>query len=208
VPLPETITVRYTEESAAYLAMTPVVKQTFQIAELVDMVVRVTGKDAARVERILRGGAIVYNGYRYSWEGFTPAPQELAGVLAAFPDDDASRPFDAASVSAIILEIGGGAERALVEISREQAVAKRLFSRRSPWDALISCAKEFPPRYEKYDHGRQGDRFRSVLPYEAARRLVEGLCEAAPRRLRFEWRKLRSPASVTYISSRTSGLVP
>jgi hypothetical protein len=206
VPIPETISVRYTEESAAYLAMAPVVKQTFQIAELVDMVVRVAGKDMARVERILSGGAILYNGYRYSWEGFTLTPQELAGLLVTFPDDEPSRAFDAASVFMIILEIGGGAERVLVEISREQAAAKRLFSRRSPWDALISCAKEFPPRYEKYDHGRHGDRFRSVLHDEAARRLVKGLYEAAPRRLRLEWRKLRPPAAITYIALRTPGV--
>jgi hypothetical protein len=204
VTIPETIPVRYTEETAAYVAMAPVVKQVFQISELVDMVVRVAGKDSARVGKILGAGAITYNGYRYSWDGFSATSQELAALLTAFPDDDPSRSFDPACVFAVILEIGGGAERVLVEIPRKQAAVKKWFSRRSPWDALISCAHEFPPRYEGYDYERRGDRFRITLRYEAAQQLVEEMLEAAPRRLRLEWRNLRPPASVTYISTRAS----
>ena len=51
--LPETIAVKYTEEEAEYLSMRPVVRQTFRAAELVDMIVRVSGKDSERVQQIL-----------------------------------------------------------------------------------------------------------------------------------------------------------
>jgi len=54
VPLPETIPVRYTEEEADNFSIRPVKRQTFRLRELVDMVLRVTGKDLPRVQQILR----------------------------------------------------------------------------------------------------------------------------------------------------------
>src|SRR5208283_1906278 len=68
--LPETIPTRYTEEEAEYLSLRPVVRQTFRIAELVDMILSVTGKDAHRIAQILRSGSVVYHGYRYWWPAF------------------------------------------------------------------------------------------------------------------------------------------
>jgi len=50
MPLPETIAVRFTEEDAGYVTVRPVVRQTFRLSELTDMVVSVTGKDAARLQ--------------------------------------------------------------------------------------------------------------------------------------------------------------
>jgi len=70
MPLPETIAMRFTEEDAGYVTVRPVVKQTFRLAELTDMVVSVTGKNASRVQQIFRAGTVVYNGYRYWWNGF------------------------------------------------------------------------------------------------------------------------------------------
>jgi len=64
MPLPDTIAVRFTEEDAGYITVRPVVKQTFRLAELTDMVVSVTGKDATRVQQIFRAGTIDSNGYR------------------------------------------------------------------------------------------------------------------------------------------------
>src|SRR5207244_6506752 len=61
MPLPETITMRFTEEDAGYGTVRPVVKQTFRLAELADMVVSVTGKNAARVQQIFRTGTVAYN---------------------------------------------------------------------------------------------------------------------------------------------------
>ena len=43
--LPQEIGVRYAEDDAGYVSMRPVVKQTFRLNELADMVVSVVGKD-------------------------------------------------------------------------------------------------------------------------------------------------------------------
>jgi hypothetical protein len=205
VGLPETIAVQHTEESAGYLAMTPVVKQTFKLGELVDMVVSVVGKSAEQVEHVLLAGAASYNGYHYKSEGFPASPAELAGLLATFPDDDPSRVFQASAANAGILEIGGGTETVLVEIPRESASARRLFRRRSAWEVLLAFAKEFPPRYEKYDYARRGDRFRIALHFDAAQRLLREMIAAAPHKLRSEWRRLRPPSAIIYILKRAPG---
>jgi hypothetical protein len=205
MPLPETINVRRAEENAGYLAMTPVVTQAFRLAELVDMVVSVAGKDARRVQHILAAGAAVYNGYHYSWQGFVAQPAEIAALLEKFPDDDPARSLDQENITAALLEIGGGTQRTLTEIPRAAASAHRLFSRRTPWDALLALTKDFPVRYDKYDHARHGDLFRISLHYEDAERLLTDMRKVAPRALRFQWRGLRPPAAVIFLSSRPQG---
>src|ERR1700749_1286773 len=148
--LPEQIAVRYVDEGAGYVSVRPVVKQTFRLAELLDMVVSVAGKDAARVRQIFQSGTVVYNGYRYTWEGITGAPGELEALLVPFPDDEPERPFVAANAVSAILESGGGTQRVVVEITRREASHTKLFRKQSPWDVLLLSGKEFPPRYEKY----------------------------------------------------------
>ena len=102
--LPETIPVKYTEEEAEYLSMRPVVRQTFRAAELVDMIVRVSGKDSERVQQILRSGTIVFHSFRYWWQGFEPDAAALRGILATYPDPDAARAFRSEDCAEIILE--------------------------------------------------------------------------------------------------------
>src|SRR5260370_1564706 len=104
MPLPETITIRFTEEDAGYVTVRPVVKQTFRLAELADMVVSVTGKNVSRVQQIFRAGTVVYNGYRYWWDGFASTENDIVGLLATFPDDDPLLHFDPAHGTAVSLE--------------------------------------------------------------------------------------------------------
>src|ERR1700692_1617781 len=93
MPLPETIPVRYTDEEAGYVTVRPVVKQTFRLEELLDMILSVAGKDVTRVRQLLHSGTVVYHFYRYSWIGFDAEEGELAAALAKFPDAAPSRPF-------------------------------------------------------------------------------------------------------------------
>src|SRR5581483_4832449 len=93
MPLPETIPVRYTDEEAGYVTVRPIVKQTFQWSELLDMILSVTGKDVARVKQLLHSGTVVYHFFRYSWNGFDVDEHELAAALARFPDAEPARPF-------------------------------------------------------------------------------------------------------------------
>src|SRR6267142_2084033 len=125
MPLPETIAVRFTEEDAGYVTVRPVVRQVFRLAELVDMVLSITGKNELRVQQIFRAGTVVYNGFRYSWEGFVSQANELAALLAAFPDGDPLRAFTADAVTAVTFEIGGGTQRSLIAITRQEASARR-----------------------------------------------------------------------------------
>jgi hypothetical protein len=203
MPLPATIVIRFTEEDAGYVTVRPVVKQVFRLAELIDMVVSVTGKNVPRVQQILHAGTVVYNGYRYRWDGFTSEAPELSGLLAPFPDDDPSRPFEASSATAVALEIGGGTQRSLTEITRQQASAKRLFHSRSPWEILLNVAQNFTPRYEKYSHSHRADLYRLHLPTEAALALRNEMLEAAPRNLRKKFAGMQPPSALLFFVPRT-----
>jgi hypothetical protein len=202
MPLPQQINVRYAEDDAGYVSMRPVVKQTFLLSELVDMVVSVVGKDPARIQQILHTGTVLYNGFRYWWDTLAADLLEIEALLLPFPEDDPSRPFDPSQVTAVLLETGGGAQRNTVEITAEEAAEKKLFAKSSPWDVLVSFAASVTPRYEKYSHARRADLFRLVLPYEHALGLLDTMIEAAPRGLRRRWSTLRPPAALTFLVPR------
>src|SRR5271165_455205 len=176
--LPEQILVRYTEADAGYVSVRPVVTQNFRLSELADMVVSTTGKDVARVQKIFVSGAVIYNGYRYWWEGFPAELAEVEALLAGFPDDDASRLFEPAQAVAALFEIGGGAQRRMVEIQRKEASEKKLFGKNTPWDLLLENIAPFPARYENYSHARRADLFRVSLPYSNAQELLRLMKEA------------------------------
>lgn len=200
--LPEQIAVRYTEEDAGYMSVRPVVKQTFRLHELVDMVVSVTGKDAARVQQILRSGTVVYHGYRYWWDALAADAGEIAPLLASFPEDDPSRAFTPRQATSVLLEMGGGAQRTVTEILRQDATARKLFAKHSPWDVLTDWAARQAARYDKYDHARKADLFRISLPFDKAQQLLAAMLEAAPRKLRYRWSTLRPAAAVTFVCRR------
>jgi len=202
MPLPNQIPLRYSDEDAGYVSMRPVVKQTFRLNELIDMIVSVVGKDAVRIQQILHTGTIVYNGYRYSWDSLSADLLEITMLLAPFPDDDPSRPFNPTQAIAVLLESGGGTQRSVMEISRHDASAKKLFGKQSPWDLLVHLAASDPPRYEKYSHARHADFFRLTLSYDRAQQLVAVLLDAAPRALRHRWSTLRPPAAITFLCPR------
>jgi hypothetical protein len=202
MPLPETIAMRFTEEDAGYVTVRPVVRQTFLLADLAGMVLSITGKNIPRVQQIFRAGTVVYNGYRYWWDGFAATEDEISALLAPFPDDDPSRPFNAAAVRFVCLESGGGTQRTMIGLTRQEASAKRLFQNRSPWDILLAVAKDSTPRYERYSHSDHADVYRVYLPLETAVSLRNALLEVAPRNLRKKLTALKLPASLLFIVPR------
>lgn len=208
MPLPETIAMRFTEEDAGYVTVRPVVKQVFRLPELVDMVLTVTAKNVPRVQQIFRAGTVVYNGFRYRWEGFDSELGELTALLAPYPDDDPSRPFDAAAATSLSLEISGGTQRSLVEITRQEASAKRLLHTRSPWEILFSTVQSTPPHYEKYSHAHRADLYRLNLPPEAALVLRKETLDAAPRVLRKRLAGLQLPSALLFFVPRTPPAKP
>ncbi len=200
MPLPETIPVRYTEEEADNFSIRPVKRQTFQLRELVDMILRVTGKDQARVQQILRSGTIVYHFFRYWWQGFESDSAEMTALLAEFPGDEPQRAFRAEDCTAIILE-PATAGRRVIEIERAAAEHKPLFAARSFWDCLTGMAATSGDdvaggagvSYAGYSFDRRADLFQVTLTAEQRQSLARDAAEtcgagSCARRLRLPGR--------------------
>lgn len=210
MPLPAQIPVKYTEEEAEYLSVRPVVKQTFQLAELVDMILGVTGKDPARVQQILRTGTLVFNFYRYWWTGFDADAQELAAVLAQFPDADPARAFREGDCSAAVLA-GKNFQPAPgnvtlpangIELSRAEAGRKRLLSRKTFWDALMIVPSERAPEYLGYSYQRRADLYIVEISPEQAASLARAAEKLAPRSVRAQLAQISAAARILFLCPR------
>jgi len=188
VPLPETIAVRYTEEEAGYVSFRPVVRQTFRLHELLDMVLSVTGKEPGRIRQIFRSGTVVFHFYRYWWEGFEASEADLQALLARFPDSDPSRAFraDACSKAFIVSETQGSPRHFSIEIDRAAASHKRFMRRRSFWDALLAAARAGPPGYDSYSYMYHADLYRLETSAVLRSNLAAAAASLAPRELRRE----------------------
>ena len=180
MPLPETIPVRYTEEEAGYVTVRPLVRQTFRLDELLDMILSVAGKDVTRVRQLLHSGTVVYHFYRYSWTGFDADETELAAALAQFPDADPSRPFAASQCTNAVFDGAGVNPRHLLDLDREAASKRRMFRGQSFWERLLEIAAEENPAYQKYSYSRRADLYRLDLDAENASRIDEAANRLAP----------------------------
>jgi hypothetical protein len=158
------------------------------------------------VQQIFRAGTVVYNGYRYWWEGFASKEDEVTGLLALFPDDDPARVFNPAEVTAVSLEIGGGTQRSLVGIARREASSKKLFHKRNPWEILLQAAQDSTPRYERYSHAERADIYRVHLSFEMAASLLKQILDASPRVLRKKLAALQPPAALLFFIPRTNSV--
>ncbi len=202
MPLPATIPVRYTEEEAGYVTVRPLVKQNFRQHELVDMILRVTGKDIQRVRQILRSGTVVYNFYRYWWTGFDADANELSAVLATFPSDDPSRVFRAVECDAVLLEFGGGAQHQLAEFTRHALSKKRFLRSKSLWDSFLSLAQSGALEYRGYSYARRADLYRRSLAPAELPALVSDAAMLASRGLRKSLRHIPHISTLTYSCPR------
>jgi hypothetical protein len=210
VPLPETIAVKYTEEEAEYLSMRPLVRQTFRAEELVDMIVQVAGKDAVRLQQILRAGTVVFHSFRYWWPGFDPDVAALAEILARYPDADPSRPFRVADCVEVILESSGSPPRHSLRISRDaaakanplQKIARALRHAPNFWQRLMNFAEEARPRYREYSYTRGGDLYSIALTAEQIARLAREAARDAPRTLRAELLEPPAISQIIFVCAR------
>lgn len=203
MPLPETIPVRYTEEDAGYVTVRPLVRQTFRLEELLDMILSVAGKDLVRVQQLLRSGTVVYHFYRYSWAGFEAGAADLAAALAQFPDADPSRPFTPSRCTNAIFDEAGSNPRHLLDLTRAGASKRRLFRRQSFWDRLVEIAAQEKPSYEKYSYSRRADLFRLELDGESTTRIAEAADRLATAKVRTALRVLPGTASIVFVCSRS-----
>jgi hypothetical protein len=183
VALPPEVRVKISSEAAGAIAMAEVAVRTIPIRDLVEQMLGASGKDVARIEEILRRGSLVAGESRLRWEGFRADAMELGAILATFPDPDPARPFDAAKCFHV--QLLAGSEK--LDIPRKIGAKRRLFRRRSLWDALmeIGCSAE----YVEYSYKLRCDHYRlhldlgrlgaihsgaSLLPYQQLRERVAG----------------------------------
>ena len=208
MPLPETISVRYTEEDAGYVTVRPIVKQTFQTNELLDMVLSVTGKDVARIRQILHSGTVVYHFYRYSWTGFDAGEAELAAALSQFPDADPSRPFAADTCASAIWESSGINPRHMLELQRTASSKRRMFRGQSFWEALLEIAGHETVSYHGYSYGRRADLYRMDLNGENILLIAEAAKRLAQRNLRAPLGALSGAACILFVCPRSGNTQP
>jgi hypothetical protein len=206
VALPAAIPVRYTEEEAGYVSFRPVVRQTFRLHELLDMVLSVTGKEPERIRQILRSGTVVFHFYRYWWQGFEVGEGELLALLAQFPDSDPARPFRAAACTKAFIasEAVSSPRHFSIEIARAAASRKRFLRRRSFWDALLAAAAAGPLAYDGYSYMHHADLFRLELTAAMRANLVDAAASLAPRDLRRELAAVTEATHVLFACSRTA----
>lgn len=202
MPLPETIPVRYSEEEAGFITVRPVVRQTFQLQELLDMVLSVTGKDVERVRQILHSGTVVYHFYRYSWDGFDADEAELSAALAPFPNPEPSRPFSPDLCTKAIFESRGFQPKHMVEMDRETASKRRWFRSKSFWQALVEIAASEKLWYHGYSYGRGADLYRLDLDGENTELIADAVRRLAPRNLKDTIHVLEVAASILFVCPR------
>ena len=203
LPLPETIPVRYTEEEAGYVTVRPLVRQTFRLEELLDMILSVAGKDLARVQQLLRSGTVVYHFYRYSWAGFEAGEADLAAALAHFPDADPTRPFAAGRCTNAIFDEAGANSRHLLDLTRATASKRRLFRSQSFWERLVEIAAEEKPFYDRYSYSRRADLYGLELDGESTLRIAEAADRLATAKVRSALRILPGAARIVFVCPRS-----
>lgn len=168
--LPETVRVKLSSEEAAYYSITPVVVREMPLAELVELMLGITGKDAERIRDLLLRGSLVSGATRYRWSGFEADTASLSALLASFPDPDPARPF--APGQCVRAVLGGPGWR--IEISRETGAHRRWLRRWSFWDELLRLASAASLEYIGYSYKERADCYRLKLDSSQAETLRRG----------------------------------
>jgi hypothetical protein len=168
MPLPETIRVKLSSESAEAISITPVVVQEMPLRELVEHMLGVTGKDERRILEILRRGGLVSGASRFRWTGIEAAMGELSELLGSFPDADPARAFTAALCFQALLRGG----RQPIAIPREAGERAGMFRRGNFWSELMEVAGT-GLRYGGYSYRDRADRYARDLHAAEVERLRE-----------------------------------
>jgi hypothetical protein len=162
--LPDPVRVKLSSEAADFISLTPVVVQDLALLDVLERIVTTTGKDLDRVRDILRRGSIVSGATRLRWQPIECDAAELAVQLSTLPEDDPTRPFDAAAFVCAVLT--GAPQR--IEIRKLVAERRRLLRRRTFWDHIQGLAAGAPLEYAGYLYRDRVDRYR--LPLDSSQR--------------------------------------
>jgi hypothetical protein len=208
VALPESIPVRYSDEEAGYVSIRPVVRQTFRLDELLDMILSVAGKDVPRVHQILRSGTVVYHFFRYWWTGIEAGQDELQAALARFPDADPSRAFSPDACVSAKFEIGGANPRSILDLDRNAGSRRRMFRTRSFWGMLVEIAAAGKLAYHGYSYGQRADLYELELDPEKIAKIAQAAGRLATRNLRPALRAAAASQKIVFVCPRNSQSQP
>jgi hypothetical protein len=163
------VRVKLSSEVAEAISLTPVVVQELPMRELLEHMLTVTGKDEPRIRETLLRGTMVSGATRFRWAGWEADLADLRPLLAEFPDPDPARPFDHTRCKRVILRGG----RLAIDIGRETADRKGLFSRHSFWEGLMEVAAGGSASYAGYSYRDRADRYLRGISPEEARKIIE-----------------------------------
>ena len=163
---PAKIRVKLVSEAAEYISVTHVVQRDFSLAELVETMLPVLGKDAQRIRQILGAGTVSTGEYRYRWDPLEVEESELGTLLGTLPGPEPSRAFQ--PESCFLVRFRRGIET--LDLPRENAARKTLFARQSFWEGLLAMAGE-AVRYADYSYGDRADIFALPLDRETTEQL-------------------------------------
>jgi hypothetical protein len=176
--LPDRVSVRLSSEEAGAISLTPVVSQEMSTAELIELMLPLTGKDVQRIRDAFRRGNWVEGASRFRWQGFEITGEQIAGVLAGYPDPDPSRAFDASKCTSVRLS----GNRSELSITREAGSARKLFARETFWRYALEIGER--SRYVSYDYRRRADRYDLAITAELDEELRKRAALIANRRMR------------------------
>jgi len=158
--LPETIRVKLSSEEAGGVSLTAVVVREMPLRDLVELMLDMTGKNAARLQELLLQGTLVSGASRFRWTALEAARESLEALLATFPDPEPHRPFAPDHCARVRME-GLGLREALPR----DALARRRFLRRASfWDVLVDVAAEAGLRYAGYSYRERADLYVLEIP--------------------------------------------
>ena len=165
--LPDIVATKISSEAAGYVSITPVSQKEMPLAELVEQILGVTGKDSRRIREILARGSFVAGSARYRWQPIDAPEAELRSLLEGFPDPEPDRAFEPSKCQSVTLK----GRRGAVELTRGMASERRWLRKQSFWELLIPALEACSPNCLRYSYSDRADVYEALLSIETVSRL-------------------------------------
>ena len=162
----EKIQVKLMSEAAEYVSVSHVIQKDYTLAELVEAMLPIVGKNAGRILQLLRVGTLSTGGFRYRWEGREYEPEVVREIMASFPGPDPGRNFEAEKC--FMVRFRRGLET--LDLRKKVAARQGLFARESFWDVLLQLTAD-GLKYADYSYADRADIFGYRLTQEASKSL-------------------------------------
>ena len=192
----QTFRVKLVSEAAEYLSISQIMHKDYSLQELIGAMLPVTGRDAGRIQQLLRTGGFSNGEYKFRWESSEVSAGAIGEVLEQFPRSEPHRAFhpEACFLIRFIRDVE------VLALPRQAAEKKGLFGGESFWEGLTKLsAGEL--RYSHYSFADQADvyalevdvqvaeKFRVLLPLMKSKSAGERIERLRPEKLEFLTRR-------------------